>query len=326
MSVKAPMHCDLTLYEAQLPNGHHRFSGSAIHPCKTYHPKEWPKVRLYIEPYLERAAPGLVKARMVIDHDPTRKLSEGNFLTKSVWNRDTSSVDFEGEITEEIYRMFKNGILKPHVSVGVDWLNAPVDHGTIPYGSGLLSTPEGILPYNFSFEEFSLVQDMTPGDQLSTVELWEGLLEGIVAAQNAQSQAIAEPQFSRSALAPPPTGVEQPLIEEVTEPSERELRAKERLQRLGIRREYAQMVEQPIKEGVELRKEAQKKRVIGVFGSMGGSGGRVISAIDPIEGGNVYQSEGKVETQKGAGETENPFIAEPALDPIDRLRRLLHEV
>jgi hypothetical protein len=111
---------NIVLNEAKLPNGHYRISGSAIHPCKTFHPNEWAKVRQYVEPYLKRAAPTLVKACLVIDH--SRPLPAANSLKFSRWNKEASSVDFEGEITEEVYRMFKSGVLKPHVSVGVDWM------------------------------------------------------------------------------------------------------------------------------------------------------------------------------------------------------------
>ncbi len=143
-----------------------KIPGSAIHPCKTFHPNEWAKVRQYVEPYLERAAPTLTKARVTIDH--SYPLPEGNRITVSVWK--DGELIYEGYVTADIADKIRKGIIK-HVSVGVDW--------TKP-GGGVIVGEEGqLIPYAFDFNEFSFLQNMDAGNPQATVHLWEGLMEGI---------------------------------------------------------------------------------------------------------------------------------------------------
>ena len=167
----------IVLNESKLANGHYRITGEAIHPCMTYHPQEWFKVRQYIEPYLERAAPTLAGKPLVIDHE--RKLPKENSLNRAYWDPASSSVRFEGEITEDVYNMFKNGVLKYQVSVGADWVHP---------GGGIVIGSEGqVIPYAFDFSELSFLSqgmNMQSGDPLSNVQLWEGLCESIRAAKN----------------------------------------------------------------------------------------------------------------------------------------------
>jgi hypothetical protein len=51
--------------------------GSAIHPIKTFHPEEWPGVRVYLEDELKKAASTLAGAPLLLDH--TRPL-DGHVL------------------------------------------------------------------------------------------------------------------------------------------------------------------------------------------------------------------------------------------------------
>ena len=79
---------------------------------------------------------------------------------------------YEGTITEDVYKMSKSGMLKPKVSVGVDWLKP---------GGGLIVGEQGqVIPYAFDFSEFSLLMNMEPGDPDTNLQIWDGLMEGII--------------------------------------------------------------------------------------------------------------------------------------------------
>jgi hypothetical protein len=154
--------------------GLYRISGVAIHPCKTYHPKEWGKIREYIEPYLERAAPTLTKVPVTLNHGYQLP---GCKITLSVWK--DGELIYEGVVTARIADLIRNGEIQ-HVSVGVDWQKP---------GGGIIVGEEGqVIPYAFEFNEFSLLQNMEPGDPMSTIRLWEGLAEGIL--KNATDQEM----------------------------------------------------------------------------------------------------------------------------------------
>jgi hypothetical protein len=155
-----------------------KISGSAIHPCKTFHPNEWAKVRQYVEPYLEQAAPTLTKAPVTIDHSYPL---QGCKITVSVWK--DGALIYEGLVTADVADKIRKGVIK-HVSVGVDW--------TKP-GGGVVVGEEGqLIPYAFEFNEFSFLQNMDPGDNVSTVHLWEGVLKEAVA--QVQQPTVEKPQ------------------------------------------------------------------------------------------------------------------------------------
>lgn len=137
--------------------------GVAIHPMATYHPYEWPKVRVYLDDYLERAAPSAVGKPFMLDH--TRSLSAENKITKNVWNREKAQVEYEGDVSDEVANMIESGKIKG-VSVGLDF--------TKP-GGGMLVTERGVIPYAFGFEEYSFLQDMEPGDPQAWVSLCEAM-------------------------------------------------------------------------------------------------------------------------------------------------------
>ena len=143
--------------------GMRKIKGSAIHPVATYHPHEWLKLRKYVEEYLAQAAPTLVGKPLMIDHNTPIPNSK---ITFAFWNPETSSVDYEAEVPEDIADLIREGKIKG-VSVGLDWQQV---------GGGLLVTPEGTVPYAFTFEELSLCRNIQPGDPMATVQLWEGIL------------------------------------------------------------------------------------------------------------------------------------------------------
>lgn len=140
-----------------------RVKGAAIHPMATYHPYEWPKVRVYLDDYLERAAPSAVGKPFMLDH--SRALSAENRITKNVWNKEKAQVEYEGEVSDDVALMIKSGKIKG-VSVGLDF--------TKP-GGGMLVTERGVIPYAFGFEEYSFLQHMEPGDPKAWVSLCEAI-------------------------------------------------------------------------------------------------------------------------------------------------------
>jgi hypothetical protein len=142
-----------------------RVSGYAIHPMKTFHPKEWPTIRNYLEPYLINAAPTLAGKPFLIDH--ARTLSPQNCLTLGKWDTEKCGVYYEGNVTEDVAIKIKSGRIKG-VSVGVDFEKP---------GSGLVITDEGCIPYAFGFDEVSFLENMTPGDPQASIQLWEGMIK-----------------------------------------------------------------------------------------------------------------------------------------------------
>jgi len=140
-----------------------KVKGAAIHPMATYHPCEWPKVRVYLDDYLERAAPSAVGKPFMLDHN--RSLSAENKVTKSVWNSEKAQVEYEGEVSDDVAAMIESGKIKG-VSVGLDFSKP---------GGGMLITERGVIPYAFGFEEYSFLQDMEPGDPKAWVSLCEAM-------------------------------------------------------------------------------------------------------------------------------------------------------
>lgn len=155
----------LLLLEGSLICEGHKVRGYAIHPMATYHPKEWPTVRRYIEPYLIRAAPTAAGKPFLIDHE--KKLSPENHATLGRWDAEKNAVYYEGEVSDDIAEKIRLNKIKS-VSVGLDFQRP---------GSGILVTERGVIPYAYGLEEISFLQDMDPGDPEATVQLWEGILK-----------------------------------------------------------------------------------------------------------------------------------------------------
>lgn len=151
---------DSLLIEGTL--GKRKIRGVAIHPMATHHPKEWATVRKYLDVYLEKAAPTLIGKPLYLDH---QQLLLGCKVIEARWNPEMSRLEYVAEATEDVADKISKGLIKS-VSVGIDW--------QMP-GGGILATPEGVIPYNFSFAELSLLEYLSPGDPVATVQLWEGI-------------------------------------------------------------------------------------------------------------------------------------------------------
>ena len=140
-----------------------KVKGVAIHPMATYHPYEFPKVRIYLDDYLERAAPSAIGKPFLLDH--TLSLAPENKITNAKWNREKMCVEYEGEVSDDVAEMIQLGKIKG-VSVGLDF--------TKP-GGGMLVTDKGVIPYAFGFEEISFLKNLEPGDPQAWVKLAEAM-------------------------------------------------------------------------------------------------------------------------------------------------------
>ena len=137
--------------------GRYFIRGKAIHPCKTYHPNEWPQVRVYLEEELIKSAPSLTDKPLLIDH--TTELESPNKILQSAW--EDGAVEYVAEVSKPIYDLVKNGEIQ-HVSIEYDW--------------HVLEKLDGIAPRGLELTGLSLLRQMKPGDPTSSAEVWEGII------------------------------------------------------------------------------------------------------------------------------------------------------
>jgi len=88
--------------------GRYFIRGRAIHPCKTYHPQEWPEVRVYLEEELAKSAPTLSGKSLLLDHAII--LDPPNRVLKATW--EDGVVEYVAEVDDEIYEGVKSGAIK----------------------------------------------------------------------------------------------------------------------------------------------------------------------------------------------------------------------
>jgi ATP-dependent Clp protease protease subunit len=137
--------------------GRYFVRGEAIHPCKTYHPNEWPEVREYLEEELQAAAETLTGKPLLLDHSIV--LGPPNRVLKSAW--EDGAVEYVAEVDEKIYNLVKSGEIN-HVSIEYDWK--------------VLEKVDGIAPRRIVFTGLSLLKQLKPGDPEASVEVWEGII------------------------------------------------------------------------------------------------------------------------------------------------------
>jgi len=142
--------------------------GEAIHPVKTFHPLEWPQLRVFLEDELQKSAETLVGKPLFLDH--WRPLS-GKVLGARY---EDGALEYVAELNDEdILRLIRDGQIK-HASVQFEWK--------------ILEQVDGIAPRGLNFQHLSLLKDMEPGDPRSTVELWES-----IARQLKEAKGLAPP-------------------------------------------------------------------------------------------------------------------------------------
>lgn len=131
--------------------------GEALHPVKTYHPEEWPEVRVYLEEELAKSAETLMGKPLLLDHYLV--LPPPNRVVYTAYG--DGALEYVAEVDDEVARMIRDGLIR-HCSVEFDWER--------------LERMDGVAPRGIEFTGLSLLKDVEPGDPRTTVELWEGIL------------------------------------------------------------------------------------------------------------------------------------------------------
>lgn len=131
--------------------------GEALHPVKTYHPEEWPELRVYLEEELAESAETLMGKPLLLDHYLV--LQPPNRVIYAAYG--DGGLEYVAEVDNEVVQMVRDGLIR-HCSVEFDWER--------------LERLDGVAPRGIEFTGLSLLKDVEPGDPRTTVELWEGIL------------------------------------------------------------------------------------------------------------------------------------------------------
>ena len=150
--------------------GRYFIRGRAIHPCKTYHPHEWPDVRVYLEEELEKSAESLTGKPLLLDH--CMELDPPNRVLRSAW--EDGAVEYVAEVSKRIFDLVKAGEIR-HVSVEYDWR--------------VLEKLDGVAPRGLELTGLSLLRRLQPGDPGASVEVWEGIVSKLM-----EMRRLSEPQ------------------------------------------------------------------------------------------------------------------------------------
>jgi len=138
--------------------------GKALHPLKTVHPDEWPSVRVYLEEELQKSAHTLAAKPLLIDH--ARPLS-GEVLGAEY---DEGAIEYVAKLDDQnVLKKIRDGKIR-HCSVEFEWKS--------------LENVNGVAPRGISFTALSLLENFPPGDPLSSVEVWEGIIKQLKETKN----------------------------------------------------------------------------------------------------------------------------------------------
>jgi len=151
-----------------------RVWGHAIHPLKTYHPNEWPELRVYLKEELKKAAETLVGKPFGVDH--LYLLPPPNRIHKAYWDEEHDAVYFEGIVDEEIAERILSGDFKG-VSIELNWERP----------GGKLEYVNGVAPRNFEFTSLHFLKRFPPGDPKAFVKLWEAILREKTREENSST-------------------------------------------------------------------------------------------------------------------------------------------
>jgi len=133
-------------------------TGRAIHPVKTYHPHEFPHVRVYLEEELARVAPGYVGTTPYLDH--TIPIEGWKVIATKYADGELKYAVIPKE--DKVLEIVRNGEIKK-TSIEFDWM--------VPGGG--LKFVNGVAPFGFEARHISFLRQMKPGDPSTTVQLWE---------------------------------------------------------------------------------------------------------------------------------------------------------
>ena len=155
----------------EIPGVSNLIRGKALHPMRTIHPEEWPEVREYLEEELQKSAHSFEDKPLILDHyRPIR----GKVLGAEY---EDGAIEYVAELNDpNIMRQIFEGEIK-HCSVEFEWKS--------------LENVNGVAPRGINFTGLSLLKNFLPGDPLTTVEVWEGIIKKL---KEAKVKEQAEPQ------------------------------------------------------------------------------------------------------------------------------------
>ena len=157
-----------------------KVKGQALHPIKTFHPGEWPELRVYLEEELKKSAETLTGKPFGVDH--LRLLPEPNRITRAWWEND--AINFEGEVDDQTAQMIgSNGL---PVSVEYNW--------------DILQNMNGVAPKGIEFTSLHFLKNFEPGDPKAYAELAEAIFNKLKEAKKAKEQATAEPSLYEAVI------------------------------------------------------------------------------------------------------------------------------
>lgn len=156
--------------------GTNRVHGQALHPIKTYHPGEWPEVRVYLEEELKKSAETLSGKPFGLDH--LYLLSAPNRVTRAWWEND--AINFEGEVDDSVKQMIEKGEIKG-VSVEYDW--------------DILQNMNGVAPRGMEFTSLHFLKHFQPGDPQAYAKVYEAIIKRLKEAKSSgKQQQVAKEQ------------------------------------------------------------------------------------------------------------------------------------
>jgi len=155
----------------EMPSVSNLIRGKALHPIRTVHPEEWPELREYLEEELQKASHSLKGKPLILDH---YKPIHGEVLDAEY---EDGAIEYTAKIDDpHIWNLIKNGDIK-HCSVELEWKS--------------LENVDGVAPRGINFTGLSLLKNFYPGDPLTTVEVWEGIIKKL---KEAKAREQAQPQ------------------------------------------------------------------------------------------------------------------------------------
>jgi hypothetical protein len=163
--------------------------GKAIHPIKTFHPEEWPSVRVYLEEELRRASGSMAGAPLLLDH---MYPVGGEVL--DAWYAD-GAIEYVAELDDsKVLGWISDGTIK-HCSVEYEWDN--------------LKKINGVAPQGIKFTGLALLKNYEPGDPEATVQVWEAIVKRL---RKSSSVAKKDETIERTESAENLNSTEQAIV------------------------------------------------------------------------------------------------------------------
>lgn len=147
-----------------VPDEQNLIRGQALHPVKTLHPNEWPGIRVYLEEELQKSANTLSDKSLLLDHN----VMLNGKVTGAQY--EDGAIEYVAQLNDpRILDLIRTGDIK-HCSVEFNW-------------ESLENVEGGIAPKGIEFTGLSLLKNFAPGDPLTTVEVWEGIIQTLKEAK-----------------------------------------------------------------------------------------------------------------------------------------------